>query len=121
MIERIDIIKRLSTLGYEATSEDDALIDYLIGAVYQSILNDCNINEVPKELKYVAIDMVCGHILQNKLAMGSIDVEKAIKSIKEGDTTVTYADGSDPKSYLSRYYGNLIRNKKLVRFRRLEW
>lgn len=118
MIERTDIISRLATLGYEATEQDNALIEYLIKSVYQSILNECNIDEVPEGLRYVAIDMICGHILKSKLANDSIDVEKAVQSIREGDTSVTY---TDPKQFLSNYYDSLIHNKELVKYRRLVW
>lgn len=121
VIEKEEIAIRLATLGYNATTLDDGLIDYLIQSVYQSILNECNVEEVPEGLKFVAIDMICGHILVNKLANGAIDIEKAVQSISEGDTSVTYASGLDPKQFLLDYYNGLIHNKELVKYRRLVW
>jgi hypothetical protein len=121
MIEREQIITRLCTLGYAATENDNPLIDYLIDSVYQSVLNETNCDEMPEGLKFVAIDMVCGQMLTSKLANNQIDVEQAVTSIREGDTSVSYADGGDPKEFLKTYYSNLIHNKQLYKYRKLVW
>lgn len=121
MIEREEVITRLCTLGYAATENDNPLIDYLIDSVYQSVLNETNCDEMPEGLKFVAIDMVCGQILTSKLANNQIDVEQVVTSIREGDTSVSYANGGDPKEFLKTYYSNLIHNKQLYKYRKLVW
>lgn len=122
IIEKEEVIKRLASLGYEAVSEDDFLIDFLIQAVYQTLLNETNADEVPEGLRYVAINMVCGQLLNNKLAINKIDVEQAISSIREGDTSVSYSGGKDPKEFLAEYYQKLTMPiSEIVKYRKLSW
>lgn len=122
MIEKEEVIKRLSSLGYEVVEEDDFLIDFLIQSVYQTLLNETNTDEIPDGLRYVAINMICGKLLINKLATDKIEIEKAISSIREGDTSVTYSVGSDPKQFLNDYYQKLTTPiSEIVKYRRLSW
>ena len=48
MIEEIKL--RLASLGYEATVEDDGVIQYLIAKVEEEIKNGTNLSEVPEGL-----------------------------------------------------------------------
>jgi hypothetical protein len=89
-----DVISRLAAFGYAVTDADMWLINFIIGKVAETIKNECNVDEVPDGLRYVAVDMVCGEFLLAKQGSGQelgIDVEAAVKQIKEGDTQITYA------------------------------
>lgn len=121
MVEREQIITRLATLGYVANESDYPLIDYLIDSVYQTILNETNCDNMPDGLKFVAIDMICGQILNSKLANNQLDIDQAISSIREGDTSVSYAVGTDPKEFLKNYYTSLMHSRELVKYRKLVW
>jgi hypothetical protein len=91
-----DVTARLLSLGYTVMTADTFALTFLIDKVTNTIKNECNIDEIPDELHQVAVDMVCGEFLKAKQANGSLDeseinTEAAIKSIKEGDTQITYA------------------------------
>lgn len=89
-----DVTSRLAALGYTVTDADTWLLTFIVGKVEETIKNECNIDEVPDGLHYVEVDMVCGEFLLAKQGSGQelgIDVEAAVKQIKEGDTQITYA------------------------------
>lgn len=91
-----DVIARLQALGYSPNDTDSALINMTIAYVEALIKNECNISEILEGLRPFAVDMVCGRILFEKKATGQLegfDVDAAVKSIKEGDTSVTFAIG----------------------------
>lgn len=118
-----DVTTRLKTFGYDAIENDIALIEYLIASVEQEILNFTNLEEVPEGLKYEWIDAVCGEFL--KLAFGSKKLEgldQIVKSIKEGDTTVTLAEGMSTESqFLSCIKALRLNKGAMVRHRVLTW
>lgn len=92
-----DVTKRLESFGYEVTEADNWMIEFLIQKIENSIKADCNINTIPEELHEIAVDMVVGEFLLNKKSRGQLegfDLEAAVKQIHEGDTSVTFSDGS---------------------------
>jgi hypothetical protein len=122
---REDIIKRLESLGYAIREADSWLIDHLIGKVTNSVKNECNIDAVPEGLRQIAVDMACGEFLLAKKGSGqldSFDVEAAVKQIKEGDTSVTYAiqDDSITLDGLISCLANSGKSQ-FASFRRLAW
>lgn len=117
-----EIKARLETLGYVAKSEDDAFISFVLDKTNERIKIFTNQSVVPDELKYEVIDAVVGEFMLAKLATGGLDVERAVQSISEGDTSVTFASGSDGASILKRYYEGLALNvTKLIKFRVMVW
>lgn len=122
MIEVEDIKKRLKTLGYTATVDDDAFISFVLEKTYERVKNFINQNEIPEALKYEIIDDVCSNFMLCKLNTGSVNVEQAVQSIREGDTTVTFANGSDKTSWLKTYLTSLALDKsQLIRYRVMVW
>ena len=122
----IDVVKkRFKSLNYTVKDGDDWLLNFLTEKVSDHIENACNINDLPDNLFFFAVDMICAEFLSNKRAIGELeesDVESTVKSIKEGDTTVTFAiaDGADSlESLISGMKADL--DKQLVKFRRLSW
>lgn len=117
-----EIKERLETLGYDAKPEDDAFISFVLDKTNERIKIFTNQLVVPDELKFEIIDAVVGEFMLAKLATGGLDVERAVQSISEGDTSVTFANGSDSTSMLKRYYEGLALNcGKLVKFRVMTW
>lgn len=117
-----EIKQRLETLGYTAKAEDDVFIAFVLEKTNERIKIFTNQSVVPEELKYEIIDAVVGEFMLAKLATGGLDVERAVQSISEGDTSVTFASGSDGASILKRYYESLALNvAKLVKFRVMTW
>ena len=83
-----------SWIGYDAIS-DINIIEYVINAETQHILNDINQKELPSELQHVLVYRVIGsYITTNKNKLIEADGEMA-SSIKMGDTEVQFK-GTDP-------------------------
>ncbi len=121
MIDEIKI--RLASLGYEATAEDDGLIQHLILKVEEEIKNATNLSEVPEGLHYEWVEAVCGEFLQLALITGKLEnIEQVVKSIKEGDTTITLGETMTPQSQLSACLRSFKLSKSaLAKYRVFVW
>ena len=92
MVTRDDVIDRLKQLGYVATETDYDQIDFELKKIINYTLNYCNIQELPEIVEPRLIDRVCSDCLYCKKNSGSLDgfnYDSVIKSIKEGNTTVS--------------------------------
>lgn len=121
---------RLRTLGYTQLSDtDEGLILYLAEKTTQRITSYCNIPAVPEELRAIWLDMLCGEFLLTKKQSGTLegfDLDDAVKQIREGDTSVTYAIGEGsktPEERLDSLISYLIDTAygSLGAYRRLKW
>lgn len=129
MVVRNDVIARLTQLGYAATTEDHTQIDFELEKTLNYVMNYCNITTIPEILNPRIIDRVCGDFLYYKKNSGSLkgfDYETVIKSIKEGDTTITYAVGQGedtPENRFDAFVKSLDRgfDKWITPHRRLRW
>ncbi len=127
-IQRVN--ERLGSLGYEVNGDDNYSINFLANKVFNRITVECNLVEVPNDLEYIVIDMVCGEFLYNKKQTGGLndvfDLETAIKTIKTGDTDVTYAlgDGSETceeRLYKLIYHLMTYGEKEFLCYRKIKW
>ena len=126
-----DVVRRLYQLGYMANEEDRDAIEYTIADAESYVKLFCNIETVPESLHYKLVNRICGVFLMFKKNMGllgetNFNFEKAEKSIKLGDTSVTYAIGEGdmtPEQRFDEAIKSLMRDfdKNLVLFRRLVW
>lgn len=110
-----------SWLGYDAIS-DINIIEYMIDAETQHILNDINQKELPSELQHVLVYRVIGsYITTNKNKLIEADGEMA-SSIKMGDTEVQFK-GADKAFRLQELATALSGYGRgdLACFRRLRW
>ena len=129
MVTRANVIERLKQLGYVASGTDNAQIDFELNKILNYVKNYCNITEIPEILHYRLIDRVCADFLSYKKNSGSLkgfDYEAVIKSIKEGDTTISYAVGQGedtPENRFDSFVKNLERgyDKWITPYRRLRW
>lgn len=129
MVLRDDIIKRLEQLGYIATEKDHDTIDFELNKIQNYVLNFCNIKIIPEILEPRIVDRVCSDVLYYKKNSGSLEdfnYDAVIKSIKEGDTTITYAVGQGedtPENRFDNFVKSLERgfDKWCTRHRRLTW
>jgi hypothetical protein len=121
-----DVIERLAALGYTVDPvTDEWVLNFVIAKVTETIKNECNTDEMPEGLYYVAVDMVCGDFLFGKKSSGAeldIDAEAAVKRIKEGDTDITYAI-SDDSITLDGLIDKLRSGdpSQFAKYRRLTW
>lgn len=129
MVTRERVITRLKQLGYEVKLEDYDHLDFEMNTVLNYALNYCNITEIPEILDYRIIDRICSSFLFYKKNSGSLNgfnYDAVIKSIKEGDTTLTYAVGQGedtPENRFDSFVKQLERgfDKWLTPHRRIRW
>ena len=129
MIVRERVVARLRQLGYKVTENDYDQIDFELEKTTNYVLNFCNITTIPEILEIRIIDRVCGDFLFYKKNSGSLDgfnYDAVIKSIKEGDTTITYSVGQGedtPENRFDAFVKSLDRgfDKWCVPHRRLRW
>lgn len=129
MVTREGVINRLGYLGYSVVDTDYDQIDFEIDETINYVMNHCNITTIPEILDPRIIDRVCGRFLYYKKNSGSLDgfnYDAVIKSIKEGDTTITYAVGQGedtPENRFDSFVNSMERgfDKWLTPHRRLRW
>lgn len=129
MVKREDIVKRLNQLGYVATDSDYEQVDFELEKIVNYTLNYCNVNEVPAIIYPRLIDRVCSEFLyykKNSGSLGGFNYDAVIKSIKEGDATITYAVGQGedtPENRFDSFVKQLERgyDKWCTPHRRLRW
>lgn len=129
MVVLADVVKRLGQLGYSATEADYETIEFELTKITNYVMNYCNITTIPEILDPRIIDRVCSDFLYYKKNSGSLEgfnYETVIKSIKEGDTTLTYAVGQGedtPENRFDAFVKSLERgfDKWITPHRRLRW
>lgn len=112
MINRIQIIN--SKISSPVTEDKIQLA--IIEAEYM-IKNHCNINSIPQELTFevinIAVDIIESEYIKYE------DKEEVVTSIKEGDTTISFANQQHKiikkEEILSSYINKLNRFRKLRR------
>ena len=124
------VAARLAMLGYTVTEDDRGSLEYLIPKCELDILANINHRELPDGLFYTLVDMVAGQFLFNKKASGGLtgfDFEAPVKSISEGDISVTFSGASDGASSAESRFAALLdslmrpRESVLAAYRRLKW
>lgn len=130
MVVRQDIINRLAQLGYTATEADNDQIDFELNKIINYVINNfVRVEPIPEILDPRIIDRVCSDFLYFKKNSGSLEgfnYDAVIKSIKEGDTTITYAVGQGedtPENRFDSFVKHLERgfDKWCAPHRRLLW
>lgn len=123
-----DIAARLANFGYTVTNDDSWLIGFTISKVENDIKTQCNVLTIPDGLYQTEIDMIVGEFLFGKKNMGqltSLDLSTVVKSIEEGDTTITFAIGSGSMTVEQRFDAiiNYLRTPSIsfAGFRRVKW
>ena len=124
------VVLRLAWLGYKVIEDDTPGLEYLISKCEKDILADINQNALPDGLFYTLVDMVAGQFMFNKKAAGDLegfDFEAPVKSITEGDVSVTFAGGSDGASSAEARFDALLSKlmhpaqSTLAAYRRMRW
>lgn len=129
MVTIESIIKRLGQLGYVATEEDCDIIEFELEKILNYVKNYCNITEIPEILEPRIVDRVSGEFLfyqKNSGNLTGFDYDAVIKEIKEGDTSLKYATGTDgdtPESRFDKFLNKMERgfDKWICPHRRLRW
>lgn len=129
MVTREQVVERLKQLGYTAVESDNDQIYFEMIKILNYVKNYCNITDIPEILDYRIIDRICGDFLYYKKNSGSLEgfnYDAVIKSVKEGDTTITYAVGQGedtPENRFDSFVKQLERgfDKWIAPHRSLRW
>lgn len=124
-----EVSARLKHFGYEVTTEDVGQLSFELEKICDYVLNYCNITSIPDILNRRIIDRIVCEFLFYKKNSGQLDgfdYDTVIKEVKEGDTTLKYATGSDGDTVESRFDKFLNKlergfDKWLTKFRRISW
>lgn len=126
------VVLRLAMLGYQVKEDDKPAIDYLTSKCRVELLADIHHKDVPDGLIYTLADMVAGFFLQDKLDAGTLEIDgldfsAAVKSITEGDISITASGASDgslsPEARFIAALASMVHPSEhiLGAFRRLKW
>lgn len=121
-----DVKTRLEWLGYTIKDGDDWLLKFIVSKVENHIKNNCNINAVPKGLREIAVDMVCGEFLSGKKAMNQLpelELEAIVKTVQDGDTTVTFTGETSAEQKFDSFMTKMMNPDQscFIRYRKLVW
>lgn len=111
----MELEKLKSLLGLEG-EEKDIVLQFAINDVNETIMNYCNIKQIPKGLEQTAYRMAVD--LYRAENLGSETGSSTAKSISQGDTSITLeaAGGTDYKQSVLKNYETQLR-----KFRKLRW
>lgn len=105
---------------------DSPMTTFMVNSVIQDIKNFCAINYLPEELEHVVVRRVLGQMLLFTVQINggdSLKVDSMIKSISEGDTSISYDSKLDRGMIIfsfieeSKIYGQ----DDLYSFRKMRW
>lgn len=113
MTERVTLLNKL--VGGEA---DPDILQFVLAKGQDMILNYCRIKELPSALENVLINMCVD--LYRAEQLGKSQVTGTVKSVTEGDVSVTYTSATNVSEnkgmeFLKDY------TKQLDRYRRMGW
>jgi hypothetical protein len=117
MIVMLTVEKLRPLLGIAAADiTQDVNLAFILDDVTETILNYCNINELPSGLEHTAYRMAID--LYRNDGVGEADGPAAISSITEGDTTVQFRKLVD-----ENFKDTLLKNymPQLNRYRKVSW
>ena len=130
------VIERLVSFGYLKAGEDapaalspvdEIMIDFIIEKVERQIKEEINDTDIPVEFMPSAVDMIVGEFFLSKknlgqLTMDDIDFSDTVKTLREGDTEIVFADGGSTAEMVDALINCLVTPKvPYSDFRRIRW
>lgn len=122
------VLQRLVSFGCDPTKDDVFSIAFGIQKVQNHILNMTNQETIPDGLFEVSVDMVCGEFLNvkylsGKLEMDNLDFDGIVKSVSEGDTSVTFETNGQDEDKFRQLIAWLMNGKgcDLLCYRKMRW
>lgn len=107
--------------GYTTTADDQALIEYIMAAEVQHVLNDINQDMLPGALNMDVRDVVAGKfIMARKAAIIGDDSLNVVKSISEGGVSVSLG-GTTAEQRLDALTRLLTKERDYSCFRKFRW
>ena len=132
MVTLEQVMTRLGQLGFNASESDRNTIQFELDLILDYTVNYCNFSDrtqIPSILDKRIIDRVCCEYLRKQKNAGMLEgfnYDAFVKTIKEGDTQITFgneSDGSTPESPFDALMNYMERgfDKWLAKWRRLKW
>lgn len=93
-------------------NEQDGLLSFLIEDTANLILGYCRIDILPRQLESL-VPVIAADMYRAK-GYGASDAPAVVKSISEGERSVSYADTNPDNKFFENYYDRLkpFRNRK---------
>ncbi len=113
-------------VDYTFTPTEELILSFNIDKCVRQIEMELN-SDVPEEFEHVLIDMIAGEFLLSQkslgtLKIGTIDYDTAVKSVQEGDTTITFADGESDSKKLDVLISHLMHPEiDYADYRKIRW
>lgn len=120
------MLRRLESFGYVVTEADAFGIAFSVQKSELNIRNDCNITEIPEGLYPTLCNMACGDFLvvkyqTGKLALADLDLDGAIASVSEGDTSISFDKSTTDEGKFNALISALSERGNLACYRRFKW
>lgn len=132
MVTVEQVISRLGQLGITIEENDRDVVQFELDLILDYTVNYCNFSdrtEIPSILDKRIIDRVCSEYLMKQKNAGLLDgfnYDAFIKTIKEGDTQITFGNESDADTPENRFnslvnYMQRGYDKWISQWRKLRW
>ena len=117
MYDSEELRDRLFDLGFETEESEEELLKDSLKRAEQSIMNSCNTECVPSELRFVALDIAAGEYLL--AAKAKREESRGIKSISEGDVSVSFEE----EGAIDGVIDSLLSRgrEEILSYRRIKW
>ena len=126
--QRMRINEKIGDLltDYGIDTSNTPMFDFVVDSTIQEILNFCALTKLPAELEHVVIRRALGQIILFNVQINgtdSINADRIVKSITEGDTSISYDNRLDKGMLIFAYveeskkYGQ----DELYSFRKMRW
>lgn len=123
MIDKV--VERLEAYGYEVTEADKTILAMIVGSTTAHINATTNLDEMPEGLTEQTIDAIVAHFLRAKKLTSpeTFNFEKMVKSISEGDTSVTYDGEKSAEERLDEWIESMLTrlDDDMFKYRVLTW
>lgn len=119
-----DVKSLLEALGYTVLPGDEWLLDFLTRKIEKDIQSACNVAQVPDALHETAVKMVAGEFLLAKKGadqLNGFDVDGAVKSITEGDVSITFEGTPEQRLDALIDYLRHYNSGALAAYRCIKW
>lgn len=118
-------VERLNAYGYDVTEADKVILAMIVGSTTAHINATTNLDEIPEGLTEQTIDAIVAHFLRSKKITNpeTFNFEKMVKSISEGDTSVTYDGEKSAEERLDEWIESMITrlDDDMFKYRVLTW
>ena len=114
--DEFDFISTIKSMIGISDESLDAILRIYVATVTQSILNYCNIDELPSALNYTLCQMVADTYNEMKSRSGTGSVVGNVSSISEDGRSVSFTNGSEFKIAID---DRISKTRELNRFKKL--